>query len=201
MITVGLTGSISMGKSAAVKYFAAEGVPVFDSDGIVHEIYADPSTIEHVGKAFPAAIAGGAIDRQKLGAIVLSDLQKLKALEATIHPLVSQRRELFISRWKKADCPFIVLDIPLLFETREDKNVDYTVVVSAPQDVQRARALERPGMTEEKLAAILARQMPDAEKRRRADFIIDTSGSLDQLKIQVRQLVEKFRTLGGKQGK
>ncbi len=190
---VGLTGSIAMGKTTAARYFAAEGVPVFAADDAVHEIYGDPLAIEEVAKAFPAAIAGGAIDRQKLAAIVLSDPQKLKALEALIHPLVRQKREKFISRWKQRNCPFVVLDIPLLFETGEEKAMDYTIVVSAPPEIQRARALARPGMTEEKLVNILARQMPDTEKRSRADFILDSSGSVENLQVQVRRLVEKFR--------
>ncbi len=193
MIIVGLTGSIAMGKTTAAGYFAAEGVPVFAADDAVHEIYGDSSAIEEVAKTFPAAIVDNAIDRQKLAAIVLSDPQKLKTLEALIHPLVRQKREKFISRWKMQNCPFVVLDIPLLFEAGEEKAMDYTIVVSAPPEIQRARALARPGMTEEKLANILARQMPDTEKRSRADFILDSSGSVDNLQIQVRRLAEKFR--------
>jgi dephospho-CoA kinase len=193
MIVVGLTGSIAMGKTTAAGYFAAEGVPVFAADAAVHEIYGDSSAIAAIAKAFPTAIVGSAVDRQKLAALVLSDPQKLKALEALIHPLVRQKREKFVSRWKERNCPFVVLDIPLLFETGEDKAMDYTIVVSAPPAIQRARALARPGMTAEKLANILARQMPDAEKRKRADFILDSSGSVDNLQIQVRRLVEKFR--------
>jgi dephospho-CoA kinase len=200
MIVVGLTGSIAMGKTAAARYFAAEGVPVFAADEAVHEIYGDPSTVAAIAKAFPAAVAAGAVDRQKLGALVLADPRKLKALEALVHPLVRLKRQDFVARWRGKNSPFVVLDIPLLFELGEDKAMDRSVVVSAPAEMQRARALARPGMTEEKLGNILARQMPDAEKRARADFILDTSGSLDDLKIQVRQLVEKFKALGGKQG-
>ncbi len=193
MIVIGLTGSIAMGKTAAAKYFADAGAPVFSADDAVHQIYDEPETVSAVAKMFPAAIANGTLDRQLLGSIVLGSSEQLKDLESFIHPLVRLKRTEFTEKWKQKKCPFVVLDIPLLFETGEDKNVDYKVVVSASEDIQRQRALARPGMTEEKLAGILARQMPDHEKRKRADYILETSGNLAELKNQVENLVTIFQ--------
>ena len=150
-----------------------------------------------LAKYFPDAIKNGHVDRQVLGKIVLTDVNKLKKLEVLIHPLVQAQREKFIQAWKDKNVPFVIMDIPLLFETEQANDVDYVVVVSVPEDIQRERALARPGMTREKLAAILLRQVPDVEKHRRADFIIDNSGNLEHLGKQVDALVAKFRTLDG----
>jgi dephospho-CoA kinase len=197
MLIVGLTGSIATGKSQASRLFSARHVPVFDADAEVHRIYRDKLVVKMLAKHFPDAIKNGHVDRQVLGTIVLTDVKKLKKLEVLIHPLVQVQREKFIQAWKEKNVPFVIMDIPLLFETDQADGVDYVVVVSVPEDIQRERALARPGMTREKLAAILFRQVPDVEKRRRADFIIDNSGNLEHLGKQVDALVAKFRTLDG----
>jgi dephospho-CoA kinase len=199
MISAGLTGSIATGKSEVAKLFSIAGIPVFDSDVAVHDLYAEKTTIDLLGKAFPEVIVGGKIDRQRLGQRVLGSPEDLKKLESLIHPLVRKRRKDFIAHWRKQNCLLVVLDIPLLFEKGQDKEVDYTIVVSANEDVQRKRAMARPGMTEDKFAHILARQMPDAEKRRRADFIIENSGSLENLRIQVDALSRKLADLARNQ--
>ena len=199
MISAGLTGSIATGKSEVAKLFSAAGVPVFDSDAAVHDLYAEKTTTDLLGKAFPEVIVDGKIDRQRLGQRVLGSREDLKKLEFLIHPLVRKRRKDFIAHWRKQNSPFVVLDVPLLFETGEDKDLDYVIVVSANEEVQRKRAMARPGMTEKKLASILARQMPDAEKRSRADFVIENSGSLEHLQTQVDVLSEKLGKLAGNQ--
>lgn len=195
MIVIGLTGSIATGKTEVAKMFGVAGTPVFDSDARVHQLYSEQSTINLIAKNFPEAIKEGRIDRPSLGKIVFTRPEELKRLEAIIHPLVQTRRQEFIAHWRAQKSPFVILDIPLLFETAENPNLDFTVVVSAAEDIQRKRALARPGMTAEKLAGILARQMPDVEKRSRADFVIENSGSMDQLQKQVDALVGKFKTL------
>jgi dephospho-CoA kinase len=199
MITVGLTGSIATGKSEVAKLFSAAGIPVFDSDIEVHDLYAEKSTVDLIGKNFPDAIINGTIDRHRLGQLVLDSPEDLKKLESLIHPLVRKRKERFISFWRKRNCPFVILDIPLLFETGENRELDYVVVVSANEEVQRNRAMVRPGMTREKLAGILARQMPDLEKCSRADFIIENSGSLAHLQNQIAVLSKKLEELARNQ--
>lgn len=198
MITVGLTGSIATGKTEVAKLFAAAGIPVFDSDAEVHALYAGKAAAELLGRTFPGVVVDGRIDRQRLGQAVLGSPEDLKKLESLIHPLVRKRQEDFIAHWQKQRASIVVLDIPLLFETGREKELDYVIVVSADEGIQRERVLARPGMTEEKLASILTRQMPDAEKRRRADFVIENSGSLEQLRPQVdalcMKLVERART-------
>ncbi len=195
MITVGLTGSIATGKSEVAKLFSAAGIPVFDSDNEVHILYAEKAARDLLGKVFPDVILDGKIDRQRLGQKVLSSRDDLRKLEELIHPLVRKRRERFIAHWQMQGSPLVVLDIPLLFETSQEKELDYVVVVSANEDLQRKRAMARPGMGEEKLAGILARQMPDVEKRRRADFVIENSGGLEQLQTQVDALIGKLAEL------
>jgi dephospho-CoA kinase len=195
MITVGLTGSIATGKTEVAKMFAAAGVPVFDSDAEVHALYAEKVTGEMLGSVFPAAVVDGKIDRQRLGQVVLGSPEDLRKLESLIHPMIRKRQESFIAHWQEKRSPFVVLDIPLLFETGRERELDYVIVVSASEDNQRKRALARPGMTEKKLASILARQIPDAEKRRRADFVIENSGSLDHLRTQVDALSRKLAEL------
>ena len=195
MISVGLTGSIAAGKSEVAKLLSAAGIPVFESDAEVHSLYAEKTTRDLLGKVFPDVIVDGNIDRQRLGQRVLGSPDDLRELESLIHPLVRKRRERFIAHWRKQGAPLVALDIPLLFETGQEKEVDYVIVVSANEDVQRRRAMVRPGMTEAKLAGILTRQMPDVEKRRRADFIIENSGTLEQLRIQVNALSSKLAEL------
>jgi dephospho-CoA kinase len=199
MISAGLTGSIATGKSEVAKLFSAAGIPVFDSDAAVHDLYVEKTTINLLGKAFPEVIVSGKIDRQHLGKKVLGSPEDLKKLESLIHPLVRKKRKDFITHWRKQNCPLVILDIPLLYETGEDQELDYVIVVSASEDVQRKRVMARPGMTEDKFVHILARQMPDAEKRRRADFTIENSGSLENLRIQVDALSRKLADLARNQ--
>lgn len=194
MIVLGLTGTIGMGKSTVAKMFAEEGAPAFDSDAAVHELYAPGgAAVAPVEAAFPGVTRDGAIDRGLLSAKVVGDAQALKQLEQIVHPLVRQAQANFLARQRAAGAPVVVLDIPLLFESTGAKGVDKIVVVSAPADVQRARVLARPGMTEAKFEDLLSRQTPDAEKRARADFVIDTGGSLEDTRAQVRAVLDALR--------
>lgn len=191
MLLIGLTGSIGMGKSETAKMFARLGVPVYDADAAVHDLYAPGgAAVEPIGAAFPGTIREGAVDRQALSRAVLGDPEALKRLEAIIHPLVAQAQIDWLMARDQAGAPMVLLDIPLLFETGGETRVDVVVVVSAPADLQRARVLERPGMSEEKFEAILAKQVPDAEKRARADYIVETDKGLDHAFDQVRQIVD-----------
>ncbi|MCA0051347.1 dephospho-CoA kinase [Mesorhizobium sp. B283B1A] len=191
MIVLGLTGSIGMGKSTTARMFAEAGVPVHDSDEAVHRLYAGKAA-PLVEAAFPGTSAAGVVDRAKLGARVLGDPAALKKLEAIIHPLVRADADAFLARHRTAGESIAVLDIPLLFETGGRNRVDKVVVVTAPAEVQRQRVLARPGMTEEKLAAILAKQVPDAEKRRLADFIIDTGQGMDAARAEVDAIIAEL---------
>lgn len=194
MIVIGLTGSIGMGKSTVTQMFAEAGAPGFDSDAAVHELYAPGgAAVAPVEAMFPGVVKDGGVDRVALSARVVGDDDAIGRLEAIVHPLVRRAQTRFLQAQRDAGAAFVVLDIPLLFEGSGARLVDKTVVVSAPADIQRARVLSRPGMTEEKFEAILARQMPDAEKRARADFVIDTSGSLDQTRRQVRAVLDALR--------
>ena len=195
MISVGLTGSIATGKSEVAKLFSAVGIPVFDSDAEVHDLYTEKASKNSLGKMFPDVIVDGEIDRRLLGQRVLASPEDLRKLESFIHPLVRKRRESFIAHWRKYGSPLVVVDIPLLFETGQEKELDYVIVVSSTEDVQRRRVMARPGMTEQKMAGILIRQMPDVEKRRRADFVIENSGSLEHLRTQVDALTSKLAEL------
>ena len=187
MILLGLTGSIGMGKSTVAQFFRDEGVPVYDADAAVHALYAEGgAAVGPVGAAFPTAIVEGAVDRERLSKLVLNDADALKRLESIVHPLVAAAQMQFLDDARRANAPVVVLDIPLLFEKGGEKRVDVVAVVSAPADVQRARVLGRPGMTVEKFEAILAKQTRDAEKRARADFVIETAGSFDDTRAQVR---------------
>lgn len=188
MIVLGLTGSIGMGKSATAKMFAETGVPVHDSDETVHRLYAGAAA-PLVEAAFPGTVVADVVDRSLLAARVLGDAAALKKLEAIIHPLVRADADAFVARHRAADAPLVVLDIPLLFETAGRDRVDKVAVVSAPAEVQRARVLGRPGMTAAKFEQILARQVSDAEKRRQADFVIDTSHSFDETRAAVAAIV------------
>jgi len=183
-----LTGSLGMGKSATAKLFAEAGVPVHDSDAVVHELY-EGDAVAAIERAFPGSTAHGKVDRKKLGAMVLNDAAALVRLEAIVHPLVGAARQQFIADAQARGDPVVVIDIPLLFEIGGEQRCDAVVVVSAPPEMQRARAFERSGMTEEKFAAILARQVPDVEKRRRADFIVDTSRGFGHARAQVQDIL------------
>lgn len=184
---IGLTGSIGMGKSAVAAMFADEGVPVFDADATVHQLQGiGGRLVPAIEAAFPSTTIDGAVDRAKLGAAVFGDDTAIKRLEAIVHPAVGEERAAFLARHAGKR---VVFDVPLLFETGGDRNVDLIVVVSAAPDVQRARVLARPGMTADKFAAILARQTPDAEKRARADHVIRTDTSFEETRRQVREVL------------
>jgi dephospho-CoA kinase len=184
-----LTGSLGMGKSTAAKFFAEAGVPVHDSDAVVHALY-ESEAVPMIEQAFPGSTSGGKVDRAKLATLVLHDKAALARLEAIVHPLVGASREKFLAQAQARGAPVVVLDIPLLFETAAERRCDAVVVVSAPADVQRRRTLARPGMTEQKYEAILAQQTPDADKRRRADFILDSSTDFDHGRAQVRDILQ-----------
>jgi dephospho-CoA kinase len=191
MFVLGLTGSLGMGKSTTARLFAEEGVPLHDADAAVHRLYEGEAT-PLIEAAFPGTTSGGRVDRDKLAKKVLGDSAAIKRLETIIHPLVGRAEARFLDDAARKDVAVVVLDIPLLFETGADRRCDAVAVVSAPADVQRARAFERPGMTEEKFQAILAKQMPDAEKRARADFVVDTSKGLDAARVQVREILGRI---------
>jgi dephospho-CoA kinase len=191
MKVIGLTGSIGMGKSTTAAMFVAQGVPVADSDAIVHALYAGPA-VAAVEALFPGVSDNGVINRTRLAPHVIGKPEKLAALEAIIHPMVRAEQQRFIDDARAAGHKLAVLDIPLLFETGAEARVDAIVVVTAPFDVQRARVLARPGMSESNFAAILARQTPDAEKRARADFVIDTSRGLDAARADVRAIIAEL---------
>lgn len=188
MIRLGLTGSIGMGKSTVAKMFADEGVPVFDADRVVHQLQGpEGALVEEIERRFPGTTGREGVNRGALAERVLGEREALQNLEALIHPAVAQARAAFLET--HGDAPVVLLDIPLLFEAGGWRKVDRIVVVSAPAEVQRARVLARPGMTEAKLERVLARQLPDAEKRRRADFVIDTGGALDETRRAVRRIL------------
>ena len=183
-----LTGSIGMGKSTVAKMFERAGVPVFDADAVVRDLQAnDPQLIVEIGKRFPGTVTDGALDREGLARVALGHSEELKALEAIVHPAVQAARTHFIER--NRDAPALLFDIPLLFETGGEGEFDQVIVVSAPAEAQRERVLARPGMTPEKLDAILARQMPDDEKRSRADFVVDTGVDLSTTERQVGDIL------------
>jgi dephospho-CoA kinase len=194
MFILGLTGSIGMGKSTTAKFFAEEGVPVYDADAAVHRLY-DGEATPYIEAAFPGTTKDGKVDRDKLAKRVLGDAAAIKRLEQIVHPLVATARERFLSEAERSGAPVAVLDIPLLFETKGDARCDAVVVVSAPADMQRQRAFERPGMSDGKLAAIVAKQMPDGEKRRRADFVVDTSLGFEHARAQVRDILARVATM------
>lgn len=188
MIKVALTGSIGMGKSTVAKMFERAGVPVFDADAEVRRLQGvGGALVEAIGRRFPGTLSDGVLDRERLATIVLEDPRELAALEAIVHPEVQIAREHFVAA--HVDAPMILFEIPLLFETGGEAAYDKVVVVSAPADLQRDRVLARSGMTPGKLVAILERQMPDAEKRARADFVVDTGGDLSTSEAQVRDII------------
>lgn len=191
MIILGLTGSIGMGKSTAAKMFAEAGVPVHDSDETVHLLYAGQAA-PLIEAAFPGVVVDGVVDRAKLAARVLGDKAALKRLEEIVHPLVRAHADAFVATHRAAGTPLVVLDIPLLFETGGCDRVDKVAVVSAAPEIQRERVLSRPGMTPEKFEAILARQTPDAEKRRLADFVIDTGKEFEATHAQILAIIDRL---------
>jgi dephospho-CoA kinase len=191
VIVVGLTGSIGMGKSTTASLFAEAGAPIYDADAEVRRLYAvGGAAVAPVEAAFPGVTAEGAVERGRLGDRVLGDPAALARLNAIVWPLMGQARATFFEAAEAAKAPVVVLDIPLLYETGGERGVDYVVVVSAPAEVQRARVLARPGMTQAKFDAILAAQTPDAEKRARADFVIDTSQGLEHARARVLTILE-----------
>ncbi len=199
MFILGLTGSIGMGKTTTARFFAEAGVPVHDADAVVHRLY-DGEAAPAIEAAFPGTTAGGKVDRAKLSARVVGDPAALRRLEAIVHPLVRQAETRFLAEAEKKGAPVAVLDIPLLFETGGGERVDAIVTVTAPADVQRARVLQRPGLTEEKLEALIANQLPDAEKRRRADFIVDTSQGFDSARAQVKDILQQVAKMPMRRG-
>jgi dephospho-CoA kinase len=199
MFILGLTGSLGMGKSTTARFFAEEGVPVHDADAVVHRLY-DGEAAAAIEAAFPGTTASGKVDRDRLAARVLGDSAALKRLEAIVHPLVQEAERRLLAEAETRGEKVAVLDIPLLFETGGEKRVDAVVVVSAPPDVQRSRVLERPGMTADKLDAILAKQMPDDEKRRRADFVVDTSRGFEAARADVRAILNAIATMPRRRG-
>lgn len=194
MIRLGLTGSIAMGKSTTAKLFAEAGVPVHDADATVHALYSGRAA-PRIEAAFPGTVAGGIVDRTRLGNAVLGKPEAIARLEAIVHPLVREEELAFLDRSRREGRRIVALDIPLLFETGGEHRVDAVVVVTAKPDTQRARALARPGMTVERFEAILARQMPDAEKRRRAHFLIETDHGVDAARRTVTSIL---RALAGR---
>jgi dephospho-CoA kinase len=197
MFVLGLTGSIGMGKSTAAAMFRAEGIPVHDADAAVHALYRGAAA-PAIEAAFPGTTHDGVVDRALLGALVLDDPAALARLEAIMHPLVAASRDAFLTEAEKKGARLAVLDVPLLFETGGDRRVDAVVLVTAPEAVQKERVSRRPGMTLERLAVILARQVPDVEKRARAHFIIDTGGEFAATARQVRAIL---RALAGAKNK
>ena len=197
MIVVGLTGSIGMGKSNAAHVLRRLGVPVHDADGAVHALMGPGGrAVRKVAEVFPQALAGNRIDRKILGDLVFGDTPALRRLEAIIHPLVRQSSRAFLAAARRQRARIAVLDIPLLYESGGDKSVDAVIVVSAPKQIQRQRVMARPGMTDEKFRAILGRQVPDAEKRRRADYVVATGGHRGETFRQLKRIVRELRTAG-----
>jgi dephospho-CoA kinase len=190
MFVLGLTGSIGMGKSTTARFFAEAGVPVHDADATVHRLY-EGEAAPAIESAFPGTTAGGKVDRVKLAERVVGDKAALRLLESIVHPLVRNEEMRFLAEAEGKGAAVAVLDIPLLFETNGHERMDAVVTVSAPPEVQRARLRERPGLTEEKLEALIANQLPDAEKRRRADFIVDSSQGFDPARAQVAEILRQ----------
>ena len=193
MIKIGLTGSIGMGKTETGKIFSELGFPVYNADDAVHKLYGPGQKgSERIKKIFPNSInPDGAVNRESLSAEVLGDVDKIRALEGIIHPLVGEDREIFFQ--KNADSPAVILDIPLLFETGGEKFVDMVIVVAAPPDIQEERVLSRPNMTKEKFEKIVAEQIPNDVKKKKADFIVDTSNSIEDARIQVENIIRKIK--------
>jgi dephospho-CoA kinase len=189
MIVLGLTGSIGMGKSTTAGLFAEAGVPVYDADAAVHMLY-EGEAVPAIEAAFPGTTANGKVDRNELSARVVHDPSAMRRLEQIVHPMLGASRQKFLVEAERSGAAVAVVDVPLLFETGGEGRVDAVVVVTTSPEIQRERILARPNMTDEKLDAILARQMPDAEKRRRANFVVDTSHGLDPVRMRIRDILE-----------
>lgn len=194
MRILGLTGSIGMGKSTTAKMFVEAGVPVYDADATVHRLYEGEAAAA-IEAAFPGTTVNGKVDRALLSPRVVHDAEAMKRLESIVHPMLRAHHQQFLDDAEKSGAPVAVVDVPLLYETGGESRVDAVVVVTTAPDVQRERILARDGMTPEKLDAILAKQLPDAEKRRRADFIVDTSHGLDPVRIRVREILDQVAKL------
>ena len=194
MRILGLTGSIGMGKSTTAKMFEEAGVPVYDADATVHRLY-EGEAVAAIEAAFPGTTVNGKVDRTLLSPRVVHDADAMKLLESIVHPMLRAHHQKFLDDAKKSGAPVAVVDVPLLYETGGESRVDAVVVVTTAPDVQRERILARDGMTPEKLDAILAKQLPDAEKRRRADFVVDTSHGLDPVRIRIREILEQVAKL------
>lgn len=192
MIRLGLTGSIGMGKSTTAGFFRQEGVPVYDADAAVHELYRNEA-VGPIGAAFPEAIVDGVVDRSILSQTLANNPERMAELEAIVHPLVRRKQKAFLEDQELAGADLVAFDIPLLFETGGQKQLDKVVVVSCDAQTQRARVLARPGWTEEKLALVLSRQMSDQEKRARADFVVETGFGLESAQSQVQDIVRALR--------
>lgn len=197
MLVIGLTGGIGMGKSAAAEHFAALGIPVFNADACVHQLY-EGAAVEPIEAAFPGVSSEGRVDRKRLSERIAGSPERLLLLERIVHPLVVQAELDFLRAQDEKGARFAVLEIPLLFETGADARVDVTVAVSAPDDVQRARVLARPGMSADKLEHLLARQLPDAERQARADFVVDSGTSLERTRIEIDRLIESLKSREGR---
>lgn len=194
MIVLGLTGSIGMGKSTTATLFAEAGVPVYDADAAVHRLY-ESEAVPAIEAAFPGTTANGKVDRNRLSARVVHDSAAMKRLEEIVHPMLGASRQKFLQDAENSGAAIAVVDVPLLFETGGEQRVDAVVVVTTSPELQRERILARPNMTEAKLQAILARQMPDAEKRRRAHFVVDTSHGLDPVRMRIRDILTEAAKL------
>jgi dephospho-CoA kinase len=197
MLVIGLTGGIGMGKSAAADHFAGRGVPVFNADACVHRLY-EGEAVGPIEGAFPGVTRGGRVDRTLLAAKLAGSQQRLRQLEQIVHPMVVKAEIAFLREQEDKGAKLAVLEIPLLFETGAESRVDVTVVLSAPAEMQRRRVLARPGMTVEKLEHLLARQLPDADRRARADFIVDSSTSLADMHAEIDRLIESLRHREGR---
>jgi dephospho-CoA kinase len=194
MFILGLTGSLGMGKSTPAGFFAEAGVPVHDADAVVHHLYEGEAAAA-IESAFPGTTVAGKVDRAKLAARIIGDPQALSRLEAIVHPMVREAETRFLAAAEARGAEVVVLNVPLLLETASDRSVDAILVVSAPADIQRRRVLERPGMTPDKLDALLARQMADSEKRRHADFVVDTSLGFEAARAQVKEILRAIATM------
>jgi dephospho-CoA kinase len=192
MLIVGLTGSIGMGKSTVAAHFRGHGIAVCDADAEVHKLY-EGAAVPAIEAAFPGTTEGGKVDRQRLAQSLIDNPAGFKRLESIVHPMVLAAERAFLHAEAGKGAPMAVLEIPLLLETGGEQRVDVVVVVSAPADTQRERVMRRPGMTAQKLAQVLARQMPDAEKRARADFVVDTGGTFAETEAQVDNIIESLR--------
>jgi dephospho-CoA kinase len=197
MLVIGLTGGIGMGKTTAAEHFAARGIPVFNADSCVHQLY-EGEAVEPVEAAFPGVTREGRIDRALLSERIAGSPERLLLLESIVHPLVVQAERAFLRAQEEKGARFAVLEIPLLFESGADARVDVTVAVSAADKVQRARVLARPGMTVDKLEHLLARQLSDAERRARADFVVDSGTSVEHTRIEIDRLIESLKSREGR---